>query len=53
MYDQMRDELYENLEIPQVLTTEILLYGDTNLDKKVNISIFREVQRYIISTKRF
>ena len=39
--------------LPYNLNTNILLFGDTNLGELANRNIFKQVQNYILHTKRF
>ncbi|XP_053396163.1 uncharacterized protein LOC128556153 [Mercenaria mercenaria] len=50
-YQNLRTDIFSNLQC--ALTLNNLLYGDEHLSYQHNISLFTDVQRFIISTNRF
>ena len=56
-YTQIRGDLLNALRgliLPATpITAQLLLYGDCELSVENNISLFKEVQKFIIKSKRF
>ena len=50
-YAQLRKTYIQN--IPLEITTNLLLYGNTNLSQDTNKEIFKAVQNFIVKSKRF
>jgi hypothetical protein len=51
-YTEARDELYDDLDMIPVITSDLLIYGAENLTQKENEKTFEAVQRYILKTER-
>ena len=52
-YNEQRTTLLNYVAQYQTVTLKLLLYGDVTLPLDINISIFNNVQKYILDTKRF
>ena len=53
LFTNIRDNLFTAVSRHTACTTQILLYGDTNLSDIVNFSIFDAVHDYITESNRF
>ena len=52
-YDEYRLELYREVTQYSEVTLNVLLKGKETLSVETNIDIFKTVQKFILSTKRF
>ena len=52
-YDEYRLELYREVMQYSEVTLNVLLKGKETLSVETNIDIFKTVQKFILSTKRF
>jgi hypothetical protein len=52
-FQPQRQELFDNMEEMQALTSKIMLYGSPDTDGKTNKKLFVEVQKFIITSERF
>ena len=53
LYVAARNKLYNELHDYGPLTLNTLLFGDLNLPLEDNVTIFKAVHQYILSTRRF
>ena len=54
LYNQIRREILSSLnEIPKEITSNLLLFGSSDLSDDLNIRIVKTTQLYIIKSKRF
>ena len=53
IYNATRLRYIHTINLPINLNTDLLLFGSTDLMNTLNIDIFLNVQKFIISSKRF
>ena len=52
-FNDSRNRYIESIDIPMNLTVDHLLFGSTDLTHDQNNSLFLNVQKFIINSKRF
>ena len=51
-YDEIRDEMYRDLDMTTTLTSDMMLYGSDDLTQNENKIMFETVQKFILKTER-